>query len=110
MLQIREDGVFTVIVTVDAGGDVMPALREHAATGIRSFTRYSGYIAGALHVSADGTRLVQYLQWESEALYQACIADPGWDDLPSTQHFRAAVASGQATVDARSYGIEALHG
>lgn len=101
--------MFTVIVTVDASQDLIPALQEHAAMGIRRFDTYPGYLGGALHVSADGTRLVQYLQWESESSYESCRTDPAWDALRSTQHFLAAVASGRATIDSRSFHVAELH-
>jgi len=94
-----------VIVTVDAGLSDIPTLQEHAALGIRKFADYPGYIGGALHVSVDGTRLIQYLQWESESSYRACIDDPLWEELPSSRHFLEAVSSGQAHLDARVFHV-----
>ena len=108
MLQIGEgQEVFTVIVTVDAAMSAMAALEEHAAFGVRHFATYPGYLSGALHVSTDGTRLIQYLQWESESTYRACIDDPAWDQLESARLFKESVASGLAKVDARSFRVAA---
>ncbi len=101
--------VFTVVVTVDAAVTDMAALEEHAAFGVRHFANYPGYLAGALHVSADGTRLIQYLQWESESTYRSCIDDPAWDLLQSARLFKESVASGRAKVDARSFRVATTH-
>ena len=100
-------GICTVVVTVDAKASLMPALREHAERGLEHFPTYAGYLGGALHLSADGTRLVQYLQWRSEAEYVACRDDPRWEQSPSTRLFREAARSGEAQVDARSFAVVA---
>ena len=73
--------------------------------GIEMFPSYEGYVGGALHISADGCRLVQYLQWTSEAAYRACVDNPSWDHLPSTRRFFDAVNSGDAKVDARIFRV-----
>ena len=67
--------LFTVIVMVDAEPDVMPDLEAHAKSGLELFRDYDGFVAGALHRSADGSRLVQYVQWEAESHYHRCIGD-----------------------------------
>lgn len=99
--------VVTVIVTVDAAVGVMPVLQEHARIGIDRFPQYRGFVGGALHVSSDGSRLVQYLQWTSEEDYRACMSDAAWDDLPSARSFSDVVESGEARVDVRLYGVVA---
>ena len=109
MLQIsRESHLCTVIVTVDAKPAVMSDLESHAAVGLERFREFSGFIAGALHKSVDGTRLVQYLQWRTEAEYRACINAGAWDELPSTQRFMELINSGQARVDVRTFDVVAL--
>ena len=99
------DDVCTVIVTVDADPDTMPHLRHHAVAGLDRFREYAGYLGGALHVSNDGSRLVQYLQWRSETDYRACVEDPAWDRLPSTALFLEAASTGEARVDARVFAV-----
>lgn len=99
------DVVCTVIVTVDAPAEVMADLEEHARVGLDEFHSCESYIAGAVHLSADGTRMVQYSQWTSEEGYTGCRDDPRWDDLPSTGRFMAHVVSGRAEVDARTYTV-----
>ena len=95
--------VYTVIVTVDADPPVLDELRAHAEGGLERFPLYEGFLGGALHRSTDGRRMVQYLQWESEGAYLACIRDPAWDDVPTTERFMAAVEEGLAQVDARGF-------
>ena len=97
--------VCTVIVTVDTDPETMVALVEHARLGLDRFRECDSYRAGAVHVSEDRERLVQYSQWTSEAGYQQCRDDPRWDALPSTVVFMDHVASGRARVDARVFSV-----
>ena len=99
--------VCAVIVTVDAGAEAMPAIEAHARFGLTQFPQFEGFVSGALHKSADGTRLVQYLRWSGKAQYERCIGDPRWDDLPSTQQVMALVRHGDATMDVRVYDVVA---
>lgn len=96
-----------MIVTLDAAPDRLTELAAHAAVGLERFPDYDGFLAGALHRAADGGRLIQYLQWRSEAAYRACIADQAWDALPTTRGLLAAVAAGEATLDVRVYDVVA---
>ena len=66
----------TVVVTVDADPDLIPELEAHARDGLARFASFKGFLSGALHKSADGGRLIQYLQWETEADHLACMHDP----------------------------------
>ena len=98
----------TVIVTVDADPDVMDDLVAHARHGIETFGELDGYVSGALHLSGDRGRLVQYLQWETRAHHEACMNDPRWDERDSTRRFMALVESGRATIDVRVYDVVAV--
>jgi len=103
--------VCTVIVTVDLGDDadqrVMGDVLEHARAGLDDFRDCDAFIAGAVHVSTDGTRLVQYSQWTDEPGYVLCRDDPRWDELESTGSFMGHVRSGRAWVDARVFTVVA---
>lgn len=109
MIRIATDRpVCTVVVTVEAAAAVLDDLVGHAQLGIeRHFGECDGFVGGALHVSTDRTKLIQYLQWESEGAYLRCRDDPKWDALVSTQRFLDAVSSGAALVDARIYRVVA---
>jgi len=102
-----EQNLCTVIVTVDADPGLMPELEAHARLGLEEFPSYDGFVAGALHKSADGSRLVQYLQWRSAAHHRACIEDTRWDTLPSSTTFLDHARAGRATVDVRTYLVVA---
>ena len=95
----------TVIVTLDAEPEKIPDLQIHAEEGLKRFPHFPGFVGGALHLSADGGRLVQYLQWRSEEEYRACIEDPVWKSLPSTQGFQQAIEEGEARMDLRIFSV-----
>lgn len=97
--------VVTVVVTVDADPALSPVVVEHARVGLARFGSYAGFIGGALHVSEDARRVLQYTQWTSEAAYRACIDDPVWEGLVSTQRFFTLVREGRALVDARRFEV-----
>ena len=97
--------ICTVVVTVDGSPDVLDDLVEHARVGLERFPDYSGFLGGALHLSENGTRMIQYLQWESEATYVACRDDPRWDDLESTRLFAEHIGAGRAQMDVRLYAV-----
>jgi quinol monooxygenase YgiN len=104
----RSADTCTVIVTVDAEPDAMADLEAHAREGLRQFARAAGFVRGALHKSTDGRRLVQYLQWRSEADHHACMNDPRWEDAPTTRRFMELIDSGRATMDVRIYDVTAV--
>lgn len=85
----------------------MSGLEAHARRGLEWFAEYPGFVGGALHLSQDGLRLVQYLQWDSEKSYHQCIEDARWEENSSSQRFKALVASGDANVDVRIYEVVA---
>ena len=102
--------VCTVVVSVDASIEVIAEMEVHARAGLTLFGECRGFVGGALHRSDDGTRLVQYLQWENDSHYLACRDDPAWDELDSTRRFMDHVAAGRATVDARSFTVASVTG
>lgn len=108
-MQTIESGtdVWTVIVTVDSDAQTMPVLERHARFGLDRFPDFEGFVSGALHVSEDGTRLVQCLQWRTEADYVACRDDSSWDAEPTAVAFMEAIDSGKASVDARGFKVVA---
>ncbi|RLW69671.1 MAG: hypothetical protein B6D68_01785 [spirochete symbiont of Stewartia floridana] len=106
MTVVREaSGICTVIVTVDAPAETISEMEFHARDGLVRFKEYKGFVSGALHKSTDGKRLIQYLQWETEADHLACMNDPRWDDRPSTRRFMEHVESGGAQTDVRVYEV-----
>lgn len=97
--------VCTVVVTVDATPGVLADMARHARAGLELFPDCEGFVGGALHLSSDGKRLVQYLQFSSEAEYVSCRDDLRWGELESTAVFAGHVAAGRASVDARTFTV-----
>ena len=62
-----------------------------------------GFVSANIHVSTDGTRVVNYAQWESAEAYQAMLADP-----TAREHMSKAadLASG---FDPHLYVVESVH-
>ncbi|WP_030830304.1 antibiotic biosynthesis monooxygenase family protein [Streptomyces hygroscopicus] len=69
--QITLVNVFTV--APERQNDLVEALDE-ATRSI--FTKIPGFISANLHVSLDGTRVVNYAQWADEASYSAALQRP----------------------------------
>lgn len=61
-----------------------------------------GFVAANIHAAVDGTRVVNYAQWESEDAFRAMLADPACQ-----QHMNAAV--GIAKADPALYTVESVH-
>lgn len=47
---------------------------DAATTAI--FTRLDGFISASLHISLDGTKVVNYAQWASEQAYHTAMSSP----------------------------------
>jgi len=100
--------ICTVIVTVEAEGAEMEFVVDHASEGLALFSDFDGFIAGATHVSEDGEKVVQYLQWESSEAHAACMNDPEWAQHPSSRRFMQLMEAGDILVDVRLYDIAAM--
>ncbi|NBE55084.1 antibiotic biosynthesis monooxygenase family protein [Streptomyces boluensis] len=62
-----------------------------------------GFIAANIHTGDDGTRVVNYAQWQSEAAFRAML------DHPDAQvHMRQAAALADA-FDPHLYQVESVH-
>ena len=65
--------------------------------------RVPGFVSANIHASADGTRVVNYAQWESVAAFQAMLADPA-----AQEHMRQATAICESS-DPHLYTVESVH-
>ena len=65
--------------------------------------RAPGFVSANLHASTDGTRVVNYAQWESAEAFQAMLADPG-----AQEHMRQAQEICESS-DPRLYTVESVH-
>ncbi|MGW8551625.1 antibiotic biosynthesis monooxygenase family protein [Streptomyces tubercidicus] len=62
-----------------------------------------GFISANIHASADGERVVNYAQWESEAHFRAMPADP-----EAREHMTEAAALSEG-FDPRLFAVESVH-
>ena len=67
--------VFTLINTFS----VIPERQDAVVASLRDFTEqharfFSGFIGASIHASLDGQRVVNYVQWESQADLGAMMA------------------------------------
>jgi len=78
MITISEDAdLFTQIIVFH----VQPTRARSLADGIvseveRWVSTLPGFVSSTFHVSLDGTRVVNYAQWLSEAAFRAFAEDP----------------------------------
>jgi quinol monooxygenase YgiN len=62
-----------------------------------------GFISANIHVSADGSRVVNYAQWRDAAAFQAMLQNP------TAQQHMAACAEVASGYDPRLYTVESVH-
>lgn len=62
-----------------------------------------GFISANIHVSTDGTRVVNYAQWESAEAMQAMLADP------AAREHMAPAAVLASSFDPHLYTVESVH-
>lgn len=60
-----------------------------------------GFVSASIHLSLDGTRIVNYVQWRSAADVEAFVADPRLQEALSS-------LDGIAEVDPRLYQVVAV--
>jgi quinol monooxygenase YgiN len=62
-----------------------------------------GFRSANIHLSTDGTRVVNYAQWDSTEAYRAMLADP------TTQQHMAGAAALAISFDPHLYTVESVH-
>lgn len=63
----------TVIVTLTCDPADQDALLGLARGVLPAFARQPGFVSSSLHKSTDGTKVLNYLQWRTEADHLACM-------------------------------------
>jgi quinol monooxygenase YgiN len=62
-----------------------------------------GFRSANIHVSTDGTRVVNYAQWDTAEAFHAMLADP------TTQQHMAEAAALAISFDPHLYTVESVH-
>lgn len=92
--------LFTLINTFS----VTPARQGEVTASLRRFTEQHarhlpGFVATSVHASLDGTRVVNYVQWQDGAALQAMLA------LPEAREHMAEVAALADNIDPIPYKV-----
>jgi quinol monooxygenase YgiN len=77
------------------------ALLERNATTLLS--QIEGFLGASIHLSADGTRIINYAQWTNTAALQTMLADP-------RIHQHQSDLAGLATVEPVRCTVSSVHG
>lgn len=105
MTTIRQDSICATLINVFT---VQPDTAMPLADLLRAATEdvmrhLNGFRTANIHISTDGTRVVNYAQWETEQAYKDMLANPA-----AREHM--AKAAGMAiSFDPHLYTVESVH-
>lgn len=86
MLISRESGLLTLINVFETTPDQQQALIDQWMRFTETVRNEPGYIGTALHKSADGTRVINYAHWRSQADFDAFLKRHAADFPQFRQH------------------------
>jgi heme-degrading monooxygenase HmoA len=97
-------GYATLINVFTVEPDRAPELARLLITATDEVIRHvPGFISANIHVSTDGTRVVNYAQWDSAAAFQAMIENPA-----AREHIDKCAALA-TSFDPHLYTVESVH-
>jgi quinol monooxygenase YgiN len=105
MTTIEQNSGYATLInvfTVDPDRAAELAAQLHTATDDVMRHR-PGFRSANIHLSTDGTRVVNYAQWDSAEAYRAMLEDP-----TTQQHMREAAALA-ISFDPHLYTVESVH-
>jgi quinol monooxygenase YgiN len=105
MTTIEQNSGYATLInvfTVDPDRAAELAGLLHTATDDVMRHRH-GFRSANIHLSTDGTRVVNYAQWDSAEAYRAMLEDP-----TTQQHMREAAALA-ISFDPHLYTVESVH-
>jgi hypothetical protein len=90
-------------------GLTLSVARKQSSTGLPSVVRQGRCVRprlhlGQYHVSTDGTRVVNYAQWQSAEAYQSMLQDP------SARGHMGVCADVATSFEPHLYTVESVHG
>jgi heme-degrading monooxygenase HmoA len=105
MTTIQEHAPFATLINVfTVAPERATELAELLGRATEKTMRFvPGFISANIHVSTDGTRVVNYAQWRSAEAYQAVFEDPS---VRAHMQVCAAVATG---FEPHLYTVESVH-
>lgn len=81
-----ERDVATLINVFTVKPEDQQSLVDVLAEAAPTMKRIHGYVSSNVHKSLDGTKVTNYVQWESVEDFEAMLENPG----PAAQHMREA--------------------
>lgn len=96
--------VATLINVFTVRADRQRELVELLTAATEEVMRFQpGFVSASIHASEDGTRVVNYAQWESAEAFRAMLGDP-----VAQEHMGEAAEIADA-YDPRLYTVESTH-
>jgi len=86
MLISQEGNLLTLINVFDTKPEQQQGLLEQWIRFTEEVKQEAGFIAAALHKSTDGTRVINYAQWRSEADFDNFLKKHGADFAQFSQN------------------------
>jgi quinol monooxygenase YgiN len=100
----QNSGYATLINVFTVDPDRATQLADLLHTATEEVMRHQpGFRSANIHVSTDGTRVVNYAQWDSAEAYRAML------DNPTTHPHMAQAASLAISFDPHLYTVESVH-
>lgn len=97
-----DSAITTVVSTFTVEPDKQQELLVLLTTSAGWLTKLPGFIGAAFHPSNDGTRIVNYAQWESEDALKNLLSNPAM-----AEHRKQ--LSAIASVEAVRYTVDSVH-
>lgn len=99
----KKNSLFTVIVDVSVDPSEQGDLLDIMSRAAPVFARQAGFVSSSLHRSRDGSRILNYLQWRTQADHEACMASS--EVAAAGQEFMAFAESGRVRFEVRTYAL-----
>jgi len=99
----KDKNVYTVIVRLKNAGVDMGELTEAARGGLAVFSRQPGFVSMTIHRSRDGSELLTYLQWRTEADHIACTRSP--EVMAQSGDMMQLLQSGRVSMEMQTYEV-----
>lgn len=103
----EHSGAFTVLVTLKVPESQLEDVLRLARGNLPIFARQPGFISARIYCSHDRTRVLTWLQWETQADHEACMQSPDWAQCDP--QFSVLLDRGTMQMDVRTYEPAGAH-
>jgi quinol monooxygenase YgiN len=99
-----ESSLFTVVTLMTTKPDDQEKLLNAFKLSVQGMRKHPGFVAAGLHKGVDGTSILNYLQWRSQADFEAFVSRSGRAERE--REFRELLTEqGQTQPDRRPYEV-----